>query len=345
MLTYKFEIQLDFFKSELLKPYFEPEDLCVFDIETLGLNPNINEVILASIFYVDENGNGQVTQFFADNVMEEKDLLLAIDKELKKYKTLLTYNGKHFDLPFVKKRAEILGLSNFKIEAYNLDLYLLINGHSQLKSILPRLKQVSIENYMGISRLRDDEITGKESIDLYYKYMDCINEDEKKELARQILLHNHDDVVQLYRLLPVIKQTDFHKGMNKLGFSIEGINGYETLTITSINLSKNQLNISGIYNGSGFSYIKYSTENEPLAIEFNLDNTFNLACPTYVLKGNIFINLRVFFEDDSDFTHLGGYVNGFLVLAEGDKKRNFLEINLLSKKLLEKFMLETEKNQ
>ena len=62
---------------------------------------------------------------------------------------IITYNGRHFDIPFVEKRAR-----KYKIDIgicpYDLDLYLIINGHSELKSVLPNLKQKERRNFYGV---------------------------------------------------------------------------------------------------------------------------------------------------------------------------------------------------
>lgn len=53
---------------------------------------------------------------------------------------------------------------------YNLDLYLCLNGHSEIRNLLPSLKQKSVEAYMGLAPGRGDEIDGKESIALYRRF-------------------------------------------------------------------------------------------------------------------------------------------------------------------------------
>ena len=76
---------------------------------------------------------------------------------------------------------------------YNLDLYLVLNGHSPIKKFVPNLKQKTVENYMGLWQSRTDEISGAESVELYNTYEKTGRED----LESKILLHNSDDVIQL----------------------------------------------------------------------------------------------------------------------------------------------------
>ncbi len=338
MKIIKKEYKLDFFTSKLLETYFDPTSICVFDIETLGLNPAHCQVVLATIAHVNEDGLCNLTQFFIESLNEESLLLKSLYEELNKFDTLLTYNGRHFDLPFIKKRAAALDMKDFEIRPYNLDLYLLINGHSDLKGLLRGLKQISIEEYMGISALRQDEISGYESVQLYYDFLKEEDPERKDSLTEQILLHNHDDVLQLYRLLPVIMQTDFHRGMNKLGFPVKGLNGWPDVFLRTSVVSKQSLSISGTYRGPGFNFQAFEDGSRHYTCRFGDDNSFTLTCPLYLLKGNIFMNLRQILGSDEGFTPYGGYVNGFLILAEKNEKRNFLETNMASKKLLEKLM-------
>ena len=109
------------------------------------------------------------------------------------------------DLPFVEKRWRRYSGASAALP-YNLDLYLVLNGHSPIKRFVPNLKQKTVENYMGLWQSRDDEISGAESVELYNVY----EKNHDPALGEKILLHNSDDILQLSRLLPVIGKSDFH---------------------------------------------------------------------------------------------------------------------------------------
>lgn len=335
----KYTHDLPYISFELLEKYFKDSSICIFDIETLGLNPAVNEVVLAGLMTVKKDGPSTLTQYFINSPEEEVILLSAIKEELNKYDVVLTYNGRHFDIPFIKKRAAAAGLTDYEIMPYNLDLYLVINGHSTFRQFLPSLKQSSIEEYMGFATGRKDEISGKESVRLYYDYLLASDEIKKNEIKSKILLHNHDDIVQLYRILPVIKQTDFHKAMNSMGFPVQSINGWPCLTVCSANPTASGLVINGTYYGSDISYTGYDTEMYPFECLFNRDKTFRFLFPVEKIKNNIFINAAQLLGQKNDCSRYGGYVNGYLILTENDK-RNFLEINMITKKLLLKYLSE-----
>ncbi|MCL2816734.1 MAG: ribonuclease H-like domain-containing protein, partial [Oscillospiraceae bacterium] len=129
----------DNYTSNAFDMYFQDCKICVLDIETTGLSPGRSHFILGGLLSLEE-GEARLSQFFAESLSEEKQLLAEYVSEAEKYDVLLTYNGKHFDIPFLLSRADQLELDIFAMP-YNLDLYLVLNGHSSLRKLLPNLKQ------------------------------------------------------------------------------------------------------------------------------------------------------------------------------------------------------------
>ena len=343
MKTIEYKHRLEYFSSGLWERYFGGMSFCIFDIETLGLNPAFCPVVLAGVMTEDENGDCLLTQYFAETPDDEKELLLVLEEYLNRFDFIVTYNGRHFDVPFIKKRAAACGLTDFSVKPYNLDLYLIVNGHSPFRRMLKSLKQSSIEEYMGLSTGRLDEISGKESVDLYYKYLDCKDLSLKSALMEKILLHNHDDLVQLYRILPVIKQTDMHGAMFSLGFPVKGQDGWPNPTIKKINISPRMLTVSGALPESCCEYTPYScfsSADVPFDFSIARDGSFDLSLPVMKNRGASFVNIREILGEAPALEMLGGHVNGFLILSQ-DNKRNSLEINMFARELLLRFMAET----
>lgn len=332
--------RLEYFNSGLLDRYFKDMTFCVFDIETLGLNGDSCPVVLAGLMTVEKDGSCRLTQYFAETPDDEVSLLKALDEYLSSFDYIITYNGRHFDMPFIKKRASLLGLSDFSADPYNLDLYLIVNGHSPFRKMLKSLRQSSVEEYMGLSSDRLDEISGKESIDLYYKYLNCRDSSLKASLMDRILLHNHDDLMQLYRILPIIRQTDMHSAMNALGFPVKGENGWPNLNVRTLRLSARSLSIWGTYGGPGLTYTCFSSPELPFNCVFDSSGSFEASVPVQNIKGNIYVNALQLLDDASPVEMLGGHVNGFLILSR-ENKRNPLEINMISRELLLQFMRKT----
>ncbi len=87
-----------------------------YDIETDSLKPESGEILMISL--VGPNYQKVLTwkkegqsRDFVEFVNDEKELLEAFTKEVKKYSPdfLIGYNSDSFDLPFIKKRAQITG--------------------------------------------------------------------------------------------------------------------------------------------------------------------------------------------------------------------------------------------
>ena len=317
------------YTSRILDNYLSGKSFAVFDIETLGLDPNRAPVILCGLNEIDKDGTCTITQYFAEEIEDEKELLTMLYEKLNTLDYVITYNGRHFDIPYITKRCEKNSL-DLRLKPYNLDLYLMIQKCSELRSILPNLKQKTVEEYMGLKSGRLDEISGKESIELYYHYLLEEDAESKEALKQVILLHNHDDVLQLYGLMPVLRNVDIHKAFYSFGLPCE-----DGKVIDKIKLSSKKLEISGHYYGSPLSYISFKAENCPFDIEISNDWTFSCSMPIECLNGSKFINLNEIFDEKSIemFSSYPGYINNYLILSNGPDI-NYLDINMLSKEIV-----------
>ncbi len=331
--------QMNYYTSRLLERYFPGMKLGVFDIETTGLNPAETEVVLAGFLEVNPDGSALATQYFADKAGEEQELLTSIFKEFEKYDVLLTYNGKHFDLPYVCKRAELTDLEALRVSCHNLDLYLVLHGHSTLKQIIKSLKQKNVEDYMGLHIDRKDEISGADSVLLYQAYLEEKSPERKEAMKQKILLHNHDDILQLYRILPVIQKTDFHRAMGHLGFPVKSSSGWPQLNIGRIRMDNKGLEATGTYSGTPFSYASYDSGMAPYTCSFTPDGTFRFLFYTQHHKNSYYIQLSSLLNEArcEDMACYPGHVNGYLILTEG-KQANWLEINMFVQNFLRQFM-------
>jgi len=325
------------FKLKVMDQYMPDMKLCVFDIETLGLNSAYVPVILAGLLTVDSDGNAVATQYFAETPEEEVLILEHLRGDFQNTDFLLTYNGKHFDLPFIEKRASVLNIKPLPLNIYNLDLYLVLNGHSDLKKHIPNLKQKTVEQYMGLSDSRDDLISGAESVELYNTFLSTPYGPEKDSLMEKILLHNHDDLLQLYKLIPVLKQADVHKAFNTLGFPVGGINGWPYMNVRLCKVTGKEFLIEGKYTGEGFSYQSFDAFMDCFTCNFNEDGTFLFKIPITKHKGNIFINMLDFHGDYANLEKYPGYLNNFLLVSQGNQCQ-YLEANMFTKQFLYNFM-------
>ncbi len=341
-LTQQFNEEV--YTSSTLDFYFSGMKVGVLDIETTGLDPSRNKFILGGLFDLQTK---TMHQFFAEKRSEEAEALAAFYELLSDLDMVITYNGRHFDMPFIAKRMRVHGIgtkaaaSNIDTSSllpYNLDLYLVVNGHSPIKKFVPNLKQKTVENYMGLWQSREDEISGAESVELYNRYENT----GKPELEEKILLHNSDDVLQLTRLIKVLSKCDMHKAMYSLGFPAGN------LIIEKILTEKNSLVISGKQRSHnkedssadphGIDYMGFSFGDWPAESRFEKrTGTFTMKLPVIRESGLCIIDLDAAGLDRKDFEKYPSCSSGFLVL-EDHNERNFMETNHFVKEFLRSFM-------
>lgn len=311
------------YSSGLLDFYFKDLRMGVLDIETTGLNPSRNKFILGGLFDFTEK---TLHQSFAKTRHEEKDALAHFLALLAPLDMVVTYNGRHFDLPFIERRMQSFGLTDRL--PYNLDLYLVLNGHSPIKRFVPNLKQKTVENYMGLWQSRADEISGAESVELYNTY----EKTSDQRLEEKILLHNSDDVLQLTRLLQVVSKCDFHKAMFHLGFPAG------PLTVEKIKLEKHFLMISGRQRRTDLDYLGFAFGDYPAETRFERQNaSFYMRLPLLWDSGLTIVDLDAAGLNRMPFEIYPTYSSGFLALESPDG-RNYMEINHFVKSFIELFM-------
>ncbi|MDD6311543.1 MAG: ribonuclease H-like domain-containing protein [Firmicutes bacterium] len=327
------------YESALWNFYFDGMKVGVLDIETTGLNPSRNKFVLGCIYDVQSH---KLHQILAQSRAEEMQSLAEYIKLIDNLDVVLTYNGRHFDIPFIQKRMEVSrNAVNYIMRGsedcflpYNLDLYLVLNGYSPIKKLVPNMKQKTIENYMGFWMNRADEISGAESVDLFNHYEATGDEEAEKK----ILLHNNDDVRQLTKLSKAVIKSDFHKAMFALGFPVRN------LIIRKIRLERDALEIKGLQrvkamNGvSPIDYMGYSFGDYPTVSRFRKDTAdFLLRLPIIRQSGMALADIRAAGLDEEEFGMYPSCGSGFLILEDGNGIRH-METNHLIKAFIEKFI-------
>ena len=345
------ELNIDLLSTKLLDAYLSTDSYAIFDIETTGLSPNFSSLILAGFVIVKEN-KATLIQYFAETPAQEKEVLEATITLLSEVSFVVTYNGRYFDMPFLNKRCQRHGLEI--TDAFNLDLFILMKYYSPLGKMLPSLSQKSLEEYAGISRLREDRIGGGESVTMYETYQTS----RDKKLEESILLHNSDDVAQLYRLMGLLKNCDLDKAFTKSGFPIDGG------LITDISLKGQDLIIRGISHNP-VEYIGFPSSDNPLLIyAHKSDGSFEITAACEKQDKSIYIDLLPLINSDfinynsidsnikesnvvdhnpineseaalKRILNCSGFVNNYLILKE-DGTPKHTEMNALARFLASK---------
>ena len=179
------------FSDEMFTP-----DSIFFDIETTGFSPTNSSIYLIGCLYRDGQ-NIVVEQFFAENKSEEKDILLPFMELLSRFKTIITFNGIGFDIPYIKAKCDTLGVKEHFNDFAYIDIFKQI-GNIKFLLKLENYKQKTIENFLGIHR--NDKYSGGELINVYEDYIRT----SSNAAERLLLLHNYEDVIGMLDLLPIL---------------------------------------------------------------------------------------------------------------------------------------------
>lgn len=174
-----------------------PEDVLFFDIETTGLSArSAGLYLIGMLTYTDKNWT--LLQFFCEDVADEPAVLQAFFDLLRTKKTLISYNGDGFDIPFLRHMLEQYGLPYSFDAVESFDLFKKFRPLRRLLN-LPDLKLKSCERFLGIDH--EDRFTGGELIEVYFEWQKT----KAAALLDTLLLHNAEDIANLPNLLPLLR--------------------------------------------------------------------------------------------------------------------------------------------
>jgi len=166
------------------------EDIIFMDIETTGLN---NSPLFLIGTMVWETGGLEVRQCLARNYAEEAAVIALFIETCTSKKLLITFNGKSFDIPFIRTRAITNGVP-FNIEPAHFDL--LHECRRIWKDVLPNCKLQTLEKRI-CNRLRYSDIPGDMIPEVYHEYVRT----ENAWLIVEVLKHNMLDIVTMADLM------------------------------------------------------------------------------------------------------------------------------------------------
>lgn len=200
-------IEKDFLFEETypLSRLGKKEELLFFDIETTGFSGEYHQVYLIGCVYF-SNDRARFIQWFADSKASEPEIIDSFFSFLKNYRKLVHFNGDTFDIPFLIKRCQALGLDHDFQDICSYDIYKQIKPYKKYLG-LENLKQKTIEDFLGINR--DDQYSGGQLIDVYHEFL----KNGDSYLLKLLLLHNEDDLKGMPKLLPILFYPDFFSGV------------------------------------------------------------------------------------------------------------------------------------
>ncbi|UCG52351.1 MAG: ribonuclease H-like domain-containing protein [Candidatus Latescibacterota bacterium] len=163
------------------------DSVAYVDIETTGLRPSLSTITTIALY------DGHDVRYY----VYDRNLDDFID-ELSRYKLIVTYNGKCFDIPFIESFFDV------EVDAAHIDLRYV------LRSLGYKGGLKGCEKQMGIDRGDLDGVDGYFAVLLWNEFLE---EDNEKALET-LLAYNIEDVVNLERLMVMaynmkLKRTPF----------------------------------------------------------------------------------------------------------------------------------------
>lgn len=200
---------LEYDEKLTFKSKYYDEEAVFLDIETTGLSPMRSFIYLIGLVFIDlKEMTMHITQLIAEDRDEEEEILKLTKERLKGYKTVVTYNGNSFDLPFIAKRAERYGIEPIAMDSF--DMYEKLRLHKDTLK-LDGLKQKNIEKKLGITR--EDRYNGGECISFYKDYV----KNKNQESFDRFVLHNYDDLLYMPATMSILDLLD-----EKITIDIDG---------------------------------------------------------------------------------------------------------------------------
>lgn len=167
-----------------------PRDIVFLDLETTGLSSS--PLFLIGVLVAEREGF-VIRQFLARTYAEERSVISAFAEGAGRKRLLVSFNGKSFDLPYLRARAAATGVTPPEFQAH---LDLLHAARRVYSQVLPNCRLQTLERYV-CRRHRVEDIPGEHIPDAYHHFVRTGN---AVQVAR-IIKHNAQDLVTLLELL------------------------------------------------------------------------------------------------------------------------------------------------
>ena len=173
----------------------EENDFLFFDIETLGLR-NEPLILIGTARITD--GHIKVTQYLATGLDDEKPVIGNFLEDLSKETVFVSFNGRGFDLPFIRNRAYHHGIGK-KLRHHHLDL--LHFSRRTWGGTLPNCRLQTLEKHL-FDLYRHEDVPSSQVPAFYRTYMKTGNIGPLVPIVE----HNKIDVITLARILSKLQE-------------------------------------------------------------------------------------------------------------------------------------------
>ncbi|HEX8234487.1 MAG TPA: ribonuclease H-like domain-containing protein [Abditibacteriaceae bacterium] len=173
------------------------QDLLFVDIETTGLSSSVPLFLVGALDFDNAQQQPQLQLFLARDYPEERALLAAFHK-IAAGRTLVTFNGKSFDWPYIEGRS--IG-HRLKFEKPRAHFDLLHFARRQWKHSLPNCKLQTLELYL-CGRTRIDDVAGSQIPRTYHEFVAThARNGSGAHLLAPVIHHNALDILTMAELL------------------------------------------------------------------------------------------------------------------------------------------------
>ncbi len=171
-----------------------PEGLLYVDIEATGLSAGTPLFLVGTLTF--SEGGFRIRQLLARDYTEEAALLAYFSHILEAARVVVSFNGKSYDLPYIRDRSIFHGIP-FRLHQAHVDL--LHEARRRWRKRLHNCKLQTLERYI-CRRVRYDDIPGAEIPDAYHRFVQTGNAVQ----MREILHHNALDLITMAEVLVVM---------------------------------------------------------------------------------------------------------------------------------------------
>jgi uncharacterized protein YprB with RNaseH-like and TPR domain/DNA-directed RNA polymerase subunit RPC12/RpoP len=171
-----------------LAGFYSDEDFAIVDIETLGLSER--PIILLGLAKLNQ-GTICTSQFLLRDIADEPGAIWALVSQIDPKLSLITYNGRSFDIPYIKQRLAYYGLDS-SLDNPHFDIL-----HFTRRALKPKLSDCrldTVEKYLGIER--EINIPGA----LVPQFYDTYQKTKNVGPLVPIVEHNKQDLLTLASL-------------------------------------------------------------------------------------------------------------------------------------------------
>ncbi|HEY8486013.1 MAG TPA: ribonuclease H-like domain-containing protein [Limnochordales bacterium] len=166
--------------------------VAVLDVETLGLAP-VFPVFLAGLAWQEQDapqGTWRYLQLVCLQLDGELELLDALDRLVaERFEALVTYNGRSFDLPYLRTRRAFWGLDGDGPWPAVACLDLVGEARRYLKPLVGNARLSQLEVWLTC-RPREADPGAREVPELYQQFLQT----GQPELLEAVLRHNYHDL-------------------------------------------------------------------------------------------------------------------------------------------------------